>query len=84
MAAGDLGRAIRDRRRALGFSQARLADSIGMSRAHLTRIEGGRWVPRLVTLNRLAAALGVTAASLLPTSNGRRVRRTASAARNLT
>ena len=63
--AATVGKAIRERRQELGLSQAAVAAAARVERAHLTRIEGGRWVPRLDTLARIAAALRVPLATLV-------------------
>jgi predicted transcriptional regulator len=61
----DLGMAIRRRRKKLGISQRCVSERSGVERSHVTRIEGGKWTPRLETLERIAAALETTSAVLL-------------------
>lgn len=48
-----------------GASQAVLAKKVGISREHLSRLEGGRHDPTLTLLQKLAKALGVSVAELL-------------------
>jgi XRE family transcriptional regulator, fatty acid utilization regulator len=48
-----------------GLTQARLAEQASISREHLARLEAGRHDPRLSVLERIAAALKVSAAELL-------------------
>lgn len=58
-------------RNVLGFrrhhrlSQQTLADACGVSRATIAKIEGGRYVPSLATVAKLAKALGTTSARLI-------------------
>jgi transcriptional regulator with XRE-family HTH domain len=56
-------------RNALGMSQTALAHAIGHrgedAGAYISRIESGERVPRVETLVKLAAALGVTMGQLL-------------------
>jgi transcriptional regulator with XRE-family HTH domain len=68
----ELGLAIRARRKQLGLTQAQIAESSGIERSHITRIEGGRWVPRLDTLGRLAKALRTTSMKLLSANGAKR------------
>lgn len=48
-----------------GMTQAQLAAAIGVSQPRIARIERGDANPRLVTLSKLAHALGVTLSELL-------------------
>jgi transcriptional regulator with XRE-family HTH domain len=61
----ELGAALREARQRLALSQQALADRAGVSRNFVAQIERGESVPTVVTLGRLAAALGVTVAGLL-------------------
>lgn len=62
----DLGRTIRAAREHHGLSQWALAERIGVTQSHLSRLEGGGCrAVRLVTLQRLSEALGLSAADLL-------------------
>ena len=54
-----LGRALRKRREALGFSQESYADHIGMHRTYYSAIERGEKNLQLDTLQRLCAGLDV-------------------------
>jgi len=47
-------------RLAAGLSQSQLAERIGTSQAAIARMEAGTYQPRVETLLKLAAALGVT------------------------
>jgi DNA-binding XRE family transcriptional regulator len=48
-----------------GMTQVQLAEMIGVSQQRMARIERGDANPRLVTLSKLAHALGVTPSELL-------------------
>ncbi|MFI1471724.1 helix-turn-helix domain-containing protein [Streptomyces wuyuanensis] len=54
----ELGRAVRERREALGMSQAELARTAGLQQA-VARFEAGGTMPTLPMLDRLATALGM-------------------------
>lgn len=56
---GELGAAIRDRRRALGLSQQDLAELVGASRQWIVGIEGGHERAELGLLLRTLNALGL-------------------------
>lgn len=60
-----IGRAVRDRRKALGLTLARVAARVGCTLSHLSHLETGRCSPGLGTLDRLAAALGLHTSELL-------------------
>lgn len=47
-------------RQARGLSRQQLADAVGCSKMQIWRLERGLCQPRLDTLRKLAAALGVT------------------------
>lgn len=53
-----IGRAVRERRVALGLTQAELATRAGMTQSALSRLEGGGSVPTIPVLDRLAGAMG--------------------------
>ncbi len=53
-----IGKAVRERRLALGLTQADLAAKAGMTQSALSRLEGGGAVPTIPVLDRLAAAMG--------------------------
>jgi transcriptional regulator with XRE-family HTH domain len=59
-----IARRIRELRAAQGYSLERLAEMSGVSRSNISLIERGESSPTAVVLDRLAAALGVTLASL--------------------
>ncbi|WP_327263128.1 helix-turn-helix domain-containing protein [Streptomyces sp. NBC_01232] len=50
-------RAVYERRKALGLSQAQLAERAGLTQAKISRVEGADGVPTLPLLRRLAHAL---------------------------
>ncbi|MGP4109993.1 helix-turn-helix domain-containing protein [Streptomyces sp. 4N509B] len=52
-----LARAVHERRTALGWTQAQLAERAGLTQAKVSRIEGSDTVPALPLLTRLARAL---------------------------
>lgn len=52
-----IGNAIRERRLALGLSQAEGAQRAGMTQPALSRLEAGGTVPTIPVLDRIAAAL---------------------------
>jgi HTH-type transcriptional regulator / antitoxin HipB len=58
--AGEVGAAIRARRRELGWDQATLAEKIGASRLWVNQIEGGKPGAGLGLVLRAFAALGLT------------------------
>ena len=60
-----LGPVVRERRRALGLSQERLAERAGLDRTYVSGIETGRRDPTLRVVLRLADALGRPPADLL-------------------
>ncbi|PPK97424.1 helix-turn-helix protein [Kineococcus xinjiangensis] len=54
-----LGQQVRDRRRAADLTVQQLADRAGVSRRMLTQVELGQANPSMVTVDKLARALGV-------------------------
>jgi transcriptional regulator with XRE-family HTH domain len=62
----EFGRLLRDRRRAVGFTQDEVAGRIGLSRTSITNIEKGRQHVGLHVLYALADAVGVKPGELLP------------------
>ncbi|NUP43234.1 MAG: helix-turn-helix transcriptional regulator [Streptomyces sp.] len=55
----ELGCAVRERREALGMTQARLAQAAGMKQPAVARFEAGGTMPTLPLLERFALALGM-------------------------
>ncbi len=55
--AHELGAQVRERRLALGLSQAELAKRAGMTQPGLSRLEAGGTTPTIPLLERLALAL---------------------------
>lgn len=60
-----LSRNISIRRRALGLTQAQLAERLGVDTETLSRFERGKHLPSLATLERLAGLLLTTVGELL-------------------
>ena len=61
-----LGRKLRYLRAMSGLTQSELSKNAGgMGRAHLSKLERGKILPRYITLVRLAASLGVAPAELM-------------------
>src|SRR5437764_9972483 len=57
-----IGRRLFERRRTLGYTQAKLAALSGINQADISKIEHGEANPTLDTLAALATALGLTLA----------------------
>lgn len=55
----ELGRAVRERREALGMTQAQLAEAAGLQQPAVARFEAGGTMPTLPLLERFASALGL-------------------------
>lgn len=60
-----LGSRVRDYRRSLGWSQARLSEECGLHFTYISHIELGIRNPTLLIVHRLADALGVPVAELV-------------------
>jgi transcriptional regulator with XRE-family HTH domain len=56
----DTGASIRTARRAAGITQKELARRVGTQPSAISRLESGRNVARLRTLEKIAEALGLT------------------------
>jgi y4mF family transcriptional regulator len=69
----ELGRAIRERRRALGLDQATLARRVGVSRQWVVEVEGGKERAEVGLVLRTLAALGLEV-SLAPRASRRKTR----------
>jgi len=61
----DLGRTIRERRRAKNISQEALAEIADFDRTYISLLERGKRNPSFTNLCRVAAALNVTPSELL-------------------
>ena len=55
---------LRDAREAVGWTQAELADAIGVSRKTVNTVENGIFIPSVVVALKLAQALGTTVEQL--------------------
>lgn len=55
---------LRDAREAMGWTQAELADAIGVSRKTVNTVENGVFIPSVVVALKLAQALGTTVEQL--------------------
>lgn len=60
----ELGNAVRERRLASGLTLVELAARVGLSQPFLSQVENGRARPSLLSLHRIAAALGATPQAL--------------------
>jgi transcriptional regulator with XRE-family HTH domain len=68
-----VGREVRRRRRSLDLTVQDLAERSGLSRAMLTQVELGHANPSLMTVDKLARALGVDFATLAGAADHNRV-----------
>jgi DNA-binding XRE family transcriptional regulator len=59
---------IRELREAAGLTQVQLAEKSGLPQSHISRLEGRKHSPSRVTLEKLAAALGVSLSALEPSA----------------
>lgn len=62
----DLPTRIRAHRQEKGLSQAELAERVGVAQTAISQFETGAKTPRLDTLVRLAAGLGISTSVLMP------------------
>jgi transcriptional regulator with XRE-family HTH domain len=53
------GRLLRERRISLGATQEELAEEVGISQAHVSKMETGMRLPTYATTRRLAKFLGM-------------------------
>jgi putative transcriptional regulator len=60
----ELSNRVREAREAQGWTQAQLAERIGVSRKTVNTVENGVFVPSTVVALKLAAALGTTVEAL--------------------
>jgi transcriptional regulator with XRE-family HTH domain len=63
------GRRLRELRASRGLTQAQLAESAGVTVSYITRLEAGYYAPGIDLVQKLATALGTSAADLLPTED---------------
>ena len=73
----DVARAVRETRRERSLSQRQLAGRMQVPRTYISKIENGKAVPTLSSLERLAHALEVGVCDLLRDGQSRRARETA-------
>ena len=67
-----VARQVRDIRRARHMSQRQLAGRMMVPRTYISKIENGKAIPTLGSLERLAAALGVHVSQLVRDERSRR------------
>jgi XRE family transcriptional regulator, fatty acid utilization regulator len=60
-----IGRRLRALRTDAGMTQLELQDATGVAASEISKIENGKVDPRVGTLRRIAAGLGVSARDLL-------------------
>lgn len=60
-----LGRAVKERRRKLGLTQEQLANDSDLHQRWISNVEQGWRNPSLLSLRRLAEALGISVSELL-------------------
>lgn len=65
----NFGATVRELREALAWSQEQLADHASLSRSYAGEIERGSTIASIVTVDKLASALGVPIADLLRLSS---------------
>jgi transcriptional regulator with XRE-family HTH domain len=73
----DVARAVREVRHTRNLSQRQLALRMQVPRTYISKIENGKAVPTLSSLDRLAQALDVDICELLRDARSRRARETA-------
>ncbi|RMD68282.1 MAG: XRE family transcriptional regulator [Gammaproteobacteria bacterium] len=61
----DVGKRIRNLRRARGLSQNELSRLTGVAQGTISRVEHGEQIPSMNTVRRIAAALGVPIAEIV-------------------
>jgi transcriptional regulator with XRE-family HTH domain len=65
---GEIGAAIRKRRKELGLSQEQLAEKVGVSYQQIQRYENGGSMLNVENIQRIAKALNVAVAALFETT----------------
>jgi transcriptional regulator with XRE-family HTH domain len=60
-----LGRAVRRLRSQADYSQESFAAAAGIHRTYMGLVERGRVAPTIVTISKIAAALGISTSALL-------------------
>jgi DNA-binding XRE family transcriptional regulator len=61
-----VGKTIREKREAAGLNQAQLAERAGLTQSHVSRLESASHVATNMTLEKIAAALGIPVRTLDP------------------
>ncbi len=64
---------VRARRRAFGFTQAHLAEAVGVSRQTIIAIEGGDYSPSVHLALRIAAVLETSVEDLFEVESTRKI-----------
>lgn len=64
-----LGKGIAEKRKQIGWTQARVAEKVGVDTETISRFERGVSLPSLITLEKLALILNSTIANLLAGSS---------------
>jgi transcriptional regulator with XRE-family HTH domain len=73
----DVARAVRDARRERALSQRQLAGRMQVPRTYISKIENGKAMPTLSSMQRLATALEIGICDLLRDGQSRRAREAA-------
>lgn len=60
------GQLIKEARKRTGMTQKQLAEKLGISYVNISQLENEQRAPKYDTIQRIAAALGVSVSSLLP------------------
>lgn len=63
------GARLRELRTSRGLTQAQLAERAEVTLSYITRLEAGSYAPGIDLVQKLAAALGTSAADLLPAAD---------------
>ncbi len=59
-----IGEQIRKARKALGWTQAKLAEESGTSQIHICNLENDRYQPGAIVIRKIAAALKISPGQL--------------------
>ncbi|MBO6273234.1 helix-turn-helix transcriptional regulator [bacterium] len=61
---GNLGSLVRSKRRTIGYTQAEVAQRVGVSTQHYSRIERGEYIPSLQTFIKISQVLEIDISGL--------------------